>query len=82
MQTMANEIGRLNDLRPLCAWPKCERAPEVRVECHARSSNALPGGLPWERVGVGWYITLCNAHATSLAILVGTSAKLSMTKLG
>ena len=78
---MPSEIGNLSDIAALCTWLGCERTSDMRVVCRARSSKGLPRGLPWERIGVDWQITLCNDHAARLALLAGPDFLLSIRQL-
>ena len=66
-------LGRLTDIRPCCAWPECERSPDVRVEAQGKA----PPGLPWQ----DRRIYLCNDHAARLAILAGPDFLLSIRQL-
>ena len=60
---MPDRPGRLTEIRATCAWPQCERAPDVHVTARGKA----PPGLPWER----GRIHLCNDHAARLSILAG-----------
>ena len=70
---MPSDIGRLEDTHPCCAWPDCERSPDVRVEAYGKP----PPGLPWQ----DRRIHLCNDHAARLSILAGSDFLLSIRQL-
>ena len=74
--SMPEQIGRLLESRPACAWPECERAPDACVEYMQAPARSLPRAWLPPPAGV---TTPCNRHAGQLVIELGLERIIRLT---
>ena len=75
---MAERISHLSDSGPCCAWPGCERRPDVCVEYEpGRPRDLRVVWLPCEH----GLLTLCDWHAAELPAALGSGQIVGVTRL-